>query len=555
MNGRFAAIAGLAGLLGSSACVDLDEAIVSDVTASYYETAPGLEDAVDAAYSGLQDLYGEERTMTMLEQGTDMWNKGYGGSHQQWNDYDSRLEPNTAYARDQWNQTYRSINTTNAVLNRAANIKSGIPESRKNQRIAEARFLRALYYFYLTRHYGDLYLTLEETQGVVIEGKRTPRAEIYSKVIIPDLEAAVATLPPTQADHGRATKGAAQHLLALVYLTRAEPGDMARAEQLGKAVIASGQYELLPRYGDIFRLENERNREVILSVQYTNDPLTTGKGNRWHLYWLMEYDREIGMRRTVEYGRPFVRLRPSVYLNYLHDRSRDVRYEQSFEHVWYVNAPNPARGLALGDTAIFMPAVKTSQLPAVYHGKKYTIFTEPDDYDRPRAVPLGTGVPNVKAEYDYRYYPSMNKYIDPTRTSVNEERGQRDLIVYRLADTYLMVAEALVRQGKAAEAVPFVNAVRQRAAKPGQATAMAVTASQLTYPDFILDERARELFGEGHRWFDLVRTGTLVERVRKYNTDARPNIKDHHVLRPIPQTEIDRVRNSDGTPFGQNPGY
>lgn len=555
MKQRISAAIGLLGLLGTVGCVDLGETIVSDVTAEYYETPAGLEDAVDAAYSGLQDLYGEERTMSMLEQGTDVWNKGYGGSHQQWNDYDARLEPNTAYAAAQWNLTYQAINTTNAVLNRAANLKGGISEARKNQRIAEARFLRALYYFYLVRHYGDLYLSVQETQGVVTQGTRTPKAEIYSKVIIPDLEAAVATLPPSQADHGRATKGAAQHLLSLVYLTRAQQGDMARAEELGKAVIASGQHRLLPRYGDIFKLENEKNPEVILSVQYTADPLTTGKGNSWHLYWLMEYDRELGMRRTVEYGRPFVRLRPSVYLNYLHDRSKDVRYEQSFEHVWYVNSPNPARGLAMGDTAIFMPGVRTSELPAVYRGKKYTVFTEPDDYDKPRALPLGSGVLNVKAEYDYRYFPSLNKYIDPTRASVNETRGQRDLIVYRLADTYLMVAEALVRQGKAAEAVPFVNAVRQRAAKPGQVEAMAVTASQITYPDFILDERARELFGEGHRWFDLVRTGTLVQRVRKYNTDAAPNIKDHHVLRPVPQAEIDRVRNPDGTPFGQNPGY
>src|SRR5690606_19523201 len=122
-----------------------------------------------------------------------------------------------------------------------------LPEATKNLRVAEARFLRAVYYFYLLRQFGDLPINLEETKGVKTEAHRAPASEVYATVIIPDLEAAIATLPET-AVAGRATRGAAQHLLALAYLTRNESGDAARAEALGKAVIASPAYSLMDDY-------------------------------------------------------------------------------------------------------------------------------------------------------------------------------------------------------------------------------------------------------------------------------------------------------------------
>lgn len=557
MKHKISAVLGVAGLLSLGACVDLDEQVISGVTAEYYESAAGFEDAVRAAYSGLQDLYGQERNMTMLEMGTDTWIKGADGGHKFWNDYTPQLDPFAAFTVEQWDRTYRNINTANTAIDRAANISSGITEAVKNQRVAEVRFLRGFYYFYLVRLYGDVHLTLEETKGVNLEAKRTPKAEIYSKAIIPDLEFAIANLPVSQSQFGRATKGAAQHLLALVYLTRNDAGDVAKAEALGKAVISSGQYTLLPRYADVFAMANEKSKEIVFSVSSTADPLTYGQGNRWHLYFLMEYDVMPGMVRTAQYGRPFKRLRPTEYLLNVHNRAIDTRYEDGFQHVWFSNNPNarPA-GMALGDTAIFIPAVKTSQLDrAKYCGKRYRVFTEPDNFEAPRANPLGSSCPNVTNEYDYRVFPALTKHQDPTRSSTNLEEGQRDFPVYRIADTYLMVAEALIKQGKAAEAVPFVNAVRERAARPGQQAAMRVAAGDLNM-NFILDERARELFGEGHRWFDLARTGTLIERVKQWNADARPFITaGKHELRPIPQAQIDRTKNTDGSPFGQNPGY
>ena len=117
---------------------------------------------------------------------------------------------------------------------------------------------------------------------------------------------------------------------------------------------------------------------------------------------------------------------------------------------------------------------------------------------------------------------------------------------------YLIASEAAWRQGDANAAADYMNVLRSRAAIPGKEAQMQVNAADIDL-DFILEERARELVGEKHRWYDLKRTGTLLERVRQYNLDASPNIKEMHLVRPIPQTQIDRASNP--AEFKQNPGY
>jgi hypothetical protein len=120
----------------------------------------------------------------------------------------------------------------------------------------------------------------------------------------------------------------------------------------------------------------------------------------------------------------------------------------------------------------------------------------------------------------------------------------------RLADAYLLRAEARLSQNTAAGAAEDINIIRMRAAVPGQEAASQITAADVNL-DFLLDERARELVGEGHRWPDLVRTGKLVERTRLHNSGAAPNIQDYHAIRPIPQNQIDRALGG----YPQNPGY
>lgn len=556
----------------------LTEELVSDVSASsYYTTPQGFEDAVKSTYWWMKPFFGVERGFTMSVFGTDTYTNGADGSHKFYNFYDGSLNASQAYVRDTWRDFYRGINQANAVINRSEGLE--IDEAKKNLRIAEVRFLRAFYYYMLTSHYGDVHLSLEETEGIVVEANRTSVAEIYKQAIIPDLEFAIATLPNTQGDFGRATKPAAQFLLAKALLTRAqskaaESGDAARAEQLFTSVINDYGFALLPDFASLFTIGNEKNSEIIFSVQNSKsqvDEGIDGEGHRGHLYFLFEYDVRPGMTRDTENGRPWKRFRPTDFTLNLWDRTIDSRYDKTFKHAWLGNnagtipkwsADDAAKGYVdaslvgkpkyvLGDTALYIPGPQLE--------KEWTA----DRIARSRFI-----VYTYEKEYcptcvnRERIFPSLNKWIDNTRPDRQKEQGQRDFMLMRLGEAYLLRAEARFLQNNKQGAADDLNVIRSRGAiKPGdiimnqvaiadKTTQMQITANDVTM-DFILDERARELVGEGHRWMDLVRTGKLVERVRKYNSQAAGNIQDFHVLRPIPQDQIDRTLGG----YPQNSGY
>jgi hypothetical protein len=285
------------------------------------------------------------------------------------------------------------------------------------------------------------------------------------------------------------------------------------------------------------------NNEVIWSIQYTRDPLTNAGGNQAHLFFGMEYDVLPGMQRDTENGRPFKRYMPTKYtLDVLFkDRENDSRYKKTFKDTYLSNKPgtyNTSFDLskksvtfALGDTAIFLPGVEMSE--AERAKKKYQVL--------------------VPSRYDERIFLAINKHFDGGRVDRTQFEGGRDFIAFRLADTYLMLAEAQFFSGAISDAVNSYNVIRRRAAWPGKENAMLITADQLNV-NFVMDERERELLGEQSRWFDLARWGNLVERVKLHNPQAAPFIKAHHVLRPIPQLQIDRAEGTS-TGFPQNPGY
>ena len=130
----------------------------------------------------------------------------------------------------------------------------------------------------------------------------------------------------------------------------------------------------------------------------------------------------------------------------------------------------------------------------------------------------------------------------------------RDQVVFRLPEMYLIKAEAELGTGNSGAALATLNQLRAKRAIPGMDNSLTGAVDINT----ILDERAIELCAEQQRWFDLKRTKTLVDRVKKYNAQAAPNIKDFHYYRPIPQAQLDAVTNfsdSPGTGFWQNAGY
>jgi hypothetical protein len=545
---KLALVAALS-LLTASSCKNLlDEKVVSQVGAEYITTPAGFDAGVKAVYSSLRDFYGRENGMDVTVFGTDTYTYGSDGTYKYMNQYTTQLDSRTQPIIDIWNAFYVGISTANAVIDQAPNV-TGLDEATKKRRVAEVKFLRAHHYFVLVQLYGAVPLVLTQSTTANKVATRTPVPDVYA-AIVKDLESALPDLTATTPDYGRVTKGACEHLLARVYLTKATSQaaaatDYDKAATYAQSVIKNYTYKLLPDFSSVFlQGSGEINDEVIFATQYTSDPTTNGVGNETHLYYVMEYDAQAGMKRDIALGRPFRRFRPTEYtLNTIFaDRVNDSRYLKSFRTVYYSNNPGTYTNLfdnsktsitvQAGDTAIYLPGVEWTM--AQRAKKKYQVL-----------------VPSL---YRPNLFPTLTKFLDPLRPDLQYQPGSRDFLMFRLAETYLIAAEALFKQGKTAEALPFINAVRRRAAYPGKEAAMTLTAGQLTM-ETIMQERARELLGEMFRWFDLKRWGVLIERVKLYNPDAAPNIKaGKHELRPIPQDQIDRTEGGI-TAFPQNPGY
>lgn len=532
----------------------LEEDVRSQITDNHLGTAGGWLEGVNASYSFLRSFYGiNENGATVTVFGTDEFTNGFDGGLKSFNFYDFGLNPRNGVVNTLWNDLYIAINTCNAVISRAPEV-AGLDETLKETRLGEVHFLRAQYYFLLVQLFGPVHLTLEEVQGIQTSAARAPVGDIYA-TIIEDLNFSLGRLPVIASDYGRVTKPATEHLLAKVYLAKAgstaqQADDYAKAADYARGVIDNYNFRLLDDFITVFEQgEGEKNDEVIWSIQNSKNFITAGQtaccdgGNTLHTYFLMKYDDLPGMQRDIENGRPWARFRPTPFtLEQLFNRTLDDRYEKSFKRVFYANRPGTytinGRQVTLntGDTAVFVSDREWSA--SELSRTNYNVFP-----------------PSRQNE---RVYPTLTKFLDPDRPDPQEMRGSRDFIVFRLADTYLIAAEALMRDNKSDEAVEYINAVRRRAAKKGNTAEetlanqkqMEVRTDQLDI-DFILDERARELLGEMTRWFDLVRTGKLVERVKKYNPDAANNIQPFHVLRPIPQDQIDRT----DTEFPQNEGY
>jgi starch-binding outer membrane protein, SusD/RagB family len=551
----FLAVAGL----GLTSCEDfLAEENKSGLTQDpYFNTELGITSIVNASYSGTRLWYGKEHGFGLTESGTDLFLRGGDNKANQISDYSVDLNGAQPNVREYWGHLYKALNTTNTALSLLPS--PILSEGQNKQYEGEVRFLRALYLSLITETWGDAVLYTEPTVGAVTTAQRSS-AEKFYKTIFADLDVAIANLAAKKSNDGRITQDVAKAFKARMCLTRASETKnaalYAEAATLAKDLISSGRYTLFSDYASLWDMKNSEggtNSEVVYYVNYTNDDTmngdydaTAGKGNNGHLFYIMVYDKQPGMERSIAYGRPYQRFMPTLHLLDLYNENIDQRYKGSFQTTWIANIPNLKDGavngypqMSVGDTAmVFYKNASTSSQTARANGR-YKIFDRNLMY-RPDGSPL------LRSQYI-----QLRKFMDPTRLTANQEWSARDAFVIRIAELYLIAAEALMETNPA-EAVQVLNTLRTKRAIAGKEADMKITTANLNL-DFILEERARELAGEQIRWYDLKRTGKLVEYVQKHNPDAKNNIKNFHMVRPIPQVQLDAITNK--SEFTQNSGY
>ena len=397
--------------------------------------------------------------------------------------------------------------------------------------------------------------------------------------------------------------------------------DLNKALAYAEEVI--GRRQLAPNFADLWDSRevdgpNEFLDEIILAAQFTQDRSTRGSyGNQQHLYFLSQYLNLPQMVRDIAGGREYQRLRTNYFAYNVYDRINDSRFWKSFKTKYAVN--NPSGIYQHGDLAIMYVINRPDDIRFPTPESLENVVDPITNKVIPTVFATYVGGEAYLDEdaFQNRFAP-LSKYIDGSREAVPDGIGYRDGILARLADTYLTAAEICIRQGNEAKALTFINAVRSRAAyKNGEdraaytdggaaykggapnsfyarnsyyesnaipvttaSTDLTITSFAALPPEdeaiiaelgytssydralcFLLNERSRELMGEFHRWEDLSRTLTLVDRAKKYNKLAAPYVQAKHNLRPIPQNHLDAIQ-KDGralTPAEkqaeQNPGY
>ncbi len=544
----------------------LDETPMS----SYAPETLSDEAGIEAALKGLHYNFGTIWTWAGRQGWTAVWHEGTDvaspggieGVEIPFFQYEELNAENAAVSR-MWERCYLIINNANTTL-------TAIGEDGDPEKIGEALFFRGYCYNILATLYGDVPLLTEPTSSARTDLVRTPIAQVNDQ-IIEDLKFAAGNLPDIEStvNESRANKHMAQQCLGEVYLRVGEP---ALAETVLSEVINSGLFSLVEdRYGialgvngdyfsDMFKFGNQRrsqgNTEAIwtFELEYNKGGISGGftDAPQQRRNWVPAYHNVPGMTYVYDgVGNDFVhpyggrgngRMRPSDWVKYQLYEDGDIRNsENNITRTFYYNAP----------------------------GYSATIGVDANGYrvasDSPEAVEVievQEGDTAVLAASDTLEvaFPYTRKWdsFDPT-----DQWGWtniKDFPMMRLGETYLLRAEARFKQDNTSGAADDINLLRDRAFKTarqdsGNPDLGKVSSSDITM-DFILDERARELFAEENRRITLMRTGTLIERA-KLNTDSSikgtiSGLDPRILLLPIPLSEIQR--NKDAV-LEQNPGY
>jgi hypothetical protein len=381
-----------------------------------------------------------------------------------------------------WQYMYEGVNRANYMIEN----KDKIDFSRKNEMYGEVHFLRAFFYFELVKIYGDVPLF---THGRLTAGDsgtltRVPKSEVYA-VIESDLNSAISALPAEKSNDGRATSFTAHALLGKVYLYQ---GKYSEAANILEPLI--GLYTLPSDPGSVFLVSGENGPESVFEIQHSKE------SNGWNWGWLPQSTE--GNFGVIHHG----------------IRGYDG---PTYSSGWSFNVPTDEfhKAFKSGDKrrdASILDIVKWAEDNNASYNEGY----EHTGYFNNKYIPRqGYSKNTMELNYENNY-----RYI-------------------RYADVLLMAAEANSLSGNDTKARDYLNQVRRRAfgndSQSSSASGAALTQE-------ILDERRFEFAGEGHRFFDLVRTGQAADKISGF-------VEGKHEVFPIPQTEID-VSN-----LTQNPGY
>ena len=550
----------------------LEETPYNKITAGkFFTTAKEAEQGVNGLYFRLRELYRTGYILYMCEAPTDIWKSA------QAMDVEFRtwtIDATSGSVSKLWNNCYISINQANAIIKALENNEiPDLADAKRAQFLGEAKFIRAHFYYHLVQQYGDVELRTEPTESLITEAYKTPAAEIWN-FIIDELNFCVENLPQEQSVYGRITREAAKHHLARVYLTvKRSDKDVSEAKRLSEEVIASSAHSLMNSHKDLWSTDNIRNSEVLFPILFTQNTELNGSGNELHTMFTASYSDHYpnALVRDLTYGRPWSRIRPTYYLQELYDETKDARWEDCYRTFWRVNkeeatdmvfSPYSKKSEEVvwkkGDSVMIIPKHPWTkeQVKAVWPVWVWMpdeMREELQDKVQSETNPNGEWPSNTKFQSG-TMYTTLIKLQDPLRPSANEMKGVRDIVVFRLGETYLLAAEACHLLGDNKKAAEYINVIRKRAALPGKEKEMEITADRINI-DFILDERAREMAGEFCRWYDLKRTGKLYERMNNpdMNEIVAGKFQEYHVLRPIPRDQLTRISNPED--FPQNEGY
>lgn len=503
-----------------------------------FSTKQGFESYIVSLHEGARqehDRTNSTQWVLNMWSGTDVATTG-STIEINWKNYNTWLTPARPLVDNYWQWAYRIMlvraNTVIAYAEKPELQNIWDSEAEKNAIIAEAKFFRAYTHNLLANLYGGVpiieqYYTAPKTDFI-----RASRQEVYESARR-DLEFASKWLPPTVKQEGRIVKAAADHLLAEVYISL-EKYD--KAIESASAVIDSKLYHLMTdRFGSEANLPGD-----VFSDLFKQGNQNRSSGNMESIYvWQFEDVTPGGLGAAG--GNYLWRIWGPFYIQLLDPAGRSGM----------VLADSLSRGVAFSrPTTWFLYDIWGNDFYNDMRNSPYNI-KRTYYYNNPSSSYFGQKVEKKTTLIDtmQRIYPLIRKVEGKRRAAANQPDGftSNDIMVYRLAETYLLRAEAYLRSGEQKLAADDINKVRERA------NATPINFSDVTL-DYILDERARELIVEEPRRRTLTRVGKLVERTKKYTDYAstKNSIQNYHEFFPIPLREIDA---NFGAKLEQNIGY